>query len=182
MRPKELRKMGIPGGVATEMAVAVIKAAIARVPGVKNEDIEDVIMGCAMPQGTQGLNIARLAALADRVLLMHRGRMAGEFLCEAIGGSGMGVELEGIAGTSAARDRGQGFGPIDQHQDHRGPGCHLLEIVELLGVGLLGRRLLASYRAGLPVLLEVRGFRPDELSIGHGLGLSLGLGGFFLGA
>jgi ribose transport system substrate-binding protein len=37
------------------------------------------------------------------------GRMAGEFLCQALGGSGKVVELEGIAGTSAARDRGQGF-------------------------------------------------------------------------
>ena len=37
------------------------------------------------------------------------GQMAGEFLCQALGGAGKVVELEGIAGTSAARDRGQGF-------------------------------------------------------------------------
>lgn len=37
------------------------------------------------------------------------GRLAGEFLCEALGGEGSVVELEGIAGTSAARDRGAGF-------------------------------------------------------------------------
>lgn len=37
------------------------------------------------------------------------GRLAGEFLCNALGGSGKVVELEGIAGTSAARDRGAGF-------------------------------------------------------------------------
>jgi len=37
------------------------------------------------------------------------GMMAAEFLCQAIGGTGNVVELEGIAGTSAARDRGQGF-------------------------------------------------------------------------
>ncbi len=37
------------------------------------------------------------------------GRMAAEFLCNALGGEGMVVELEGIAGTSAARDRGEGF-------------------------------------------------------------------------
>jgi ribose transport system substrate-binding protein len=40
------------------------------------------------------------------------GRMAGEFLCEALGGAGKVVELEGIAGTSAARDRGQGFNEV----------------------------------------------------------------------
>jgi len=37
------------------------------------------------------------------------GRMAAEFLSKAIGGKGNVVELQGIAGTSAARDRGQGF-------------------------------------------------------------------------
>ena len=40
-----------------------IAAAVERA-GVDPGEVEDVIMGCAMPQGTQGLNIARLAALA----------------------------------------------------------------------------------------------------------------------
>jgi ribose transport system substrate-binding protein len=37
------------------------------------------------------------------------GKMAAEFLCKALNGKGKVVELQGIAGTSAARDRGQGF-------------------------------------------------------------------------
>ncbi len=37
------------------------------------------------------------------------GKMAGEFIIEQLNGAGKLVELEGIAGTSAARDRGQGF-------------------------------------------------------------------------
>ncbi len=37
------------------------------------------------------------------------GKMAGEYIIELLGGKGKLVELEGIAGTSAARDRGQGF-------------------------------------------------------------------------
>ncbi|WP_148715420.1 ribose ABC transporter substrate-binding protein RbsB [Chitinolyticbacter meiyuanensis] len=37
------------------------------------------------------------------------GKMAAEFLLEKIGGKGNVVELEGIAGSSAARERGQGF-------------------------------------------------------------------------
>ena len=40
------------------------------------------------------------------------GKMAAEFLLDAIGGSGKVVELEGIAGTSAARDRGEGFNAV----------------------------------------------------------------------
>ncbi|WP_432664290.1 ribose ABC transporter substrate-binding protein RbsB [Wukongibacter baidiensis] len=37
------------------------------------------------------------------------GKMAGEYVIEQLGGKGKVVELEGIAGTSAARDRGKGF-------------------------------------------------------------------------
>lgn len=37
------------------------------------------------------------------------GKMAGEYMLEKLGGKGKAVELEGLAGTSAARDRGQGF-------------------------------------------------------------------------
>jgi acetyl-CoA acyltransferase len=45
------------------MAAHVIKAAIDRVPGLKKEEIEDVVLGCAMPEGEQGMNVARIAAL-----------------------------------------------------------------------------------------------------------------------
>lgn len=51
------------------------------------------------------------------------GSMAAEFLCEALGGAGKVVELEGIAGTSAARDRGQGF------NDYMSSECSGVEIV-----------------------------------------------------
>lgn len=46
-----------------DLAAEVIKGAIDKVPGLKGEDIEDVVMGCAMPEGQQGLNIARTVAL-----------------------------------------------------------------------------------------------------------------------
>jgi acetyl-CoA acyltransferase len=46
-----------------EMGAAVIKEAIARVPGLEAAEIEDVIMGCAMPEAEQGMNVARAAAI-----------------------------------------------------------------------------------------------------------------------
>ncbi|MBX7113829.1 MAG: thiolase family protein [Myxococcaceae bacterium] len=45
------------------LAAHVIKEAIARVPGLKPEAIEDVVMGCAMPEAEQGMNVARLASI-----------------------------------------------------------------------------------------------------------------------
>ena len=46
-----------------EMGAIVIKEALARVPGLEASEIEDVIMGCAMPEAEQGMNVARAAAI-----------------------------------------------------------------------------------------------------------------------
>jgi len=46
-----------------EMGGTVIKEALARVPGLEASEIEDVIMGCAMPEAEQGMNVARAAAI-----------------------------------------------------------------------------------------------------------------------
>ncbi len=44
-----------------ELAGEVIRGLLARVPEVKAEDVEDLVLGCAMPEGEQGLNVARAA-------------------------------------------------------------------------------------------------------------------------
>jgi len=46
-----------------DMGAAVIKEAIGRVPGLQASDVDDVIMGCAMPEAEQGMNVARAAAI-----------------------------------------------------------------------------------------------------------------------
>lgn len=46
-----------------ELAGEVVKKLLARVPQVKPEMVEDLVLGCAMPEGEQGLNVARLAGL-----------------------------------------------------------------------------------------------------------------------
>ena len=46
-----------------DMAAAVIKAVIERAPGLDPKEIEDVILGCAMPEAEQGMNVGRIAAL-----------------------------------------------------------------------------------------------------------------------
>ncbi|HEX3146099.1 MAG TPA: acetyl-CoA C-acyltransferase [Pyrinomonadaceae bacterium] len=46
-----------------DLGAAVIKEALARVPGLAASEIDDVIMGCAMPEAEQGMNVARAAAI-----------------------------------------------------------------------------------------------------------------------
>jgi acetyl-CoA acyltransferase len=46
-----------------ELAAAVISESLRRAPGIEPGEIDDVILGCAMPEGEQGMNVARIASL-----------------------------------------------------------------------------------------------------------------------
>src|SRR5436189_4073212 len=46
-----------------DLAALAIKEALARVPGLDTKEIDDVILGCAMPEAEQGMNVARIASL-----------------------------------------------------------------------------------------------------------------------
>ncbi|MBI5582275.1 MAG: thiolase family protein [Deltaproteobacteria bacterium] len=46
-----------------DLAAIVLNEVIQRAPGVKKEDVEDVVIGCAFPEHTQGLNMGRLALM-----------------------------------------------------------------------------------------------------------------------
>ncbi|MDZ4798323.1 MAG: acetyl-CoA C-acyltransferase [Bryobacteraceae bacterium] len=46
-----------------DLAATVIRAMLQKYPAVEPSSVEDVILGCAMPEGEQGMNVARIAAL-----------------------------------------------------------------------------------------------------------------------
>jgi acetyl-CoA acyltransferase len=46
-----------------DLAATAISGALARVPQLDKKEIEDVILGCAMPEAEQGMNVARIASL-----------------------------------------------------------------------------------------------------------------------
>jgi len=57
-----------PGGTLRgtrpdELAAAAIAEALTRAPGIDPREIDDVILGCAMPEAEQGMNVARIASL-----------------------------------------------------------------------------------------------------------------------
>ena len=65
-----------------EMGAAVIKEAIARAEGLEMLEIEDVIMGCEMPEAEQGMNVARAAAIRAG-LHVEAGAMTINRLCSS---------------------------------------------------------------------------------------------------
>ena len=46
-----------------DLAAIAIKGALGCVPQLETREIEDVILGCAMPEAEQGMNVARIASL-----------------------------------------------------------------------------------------------------------------------
>src|SRR4051812_20651165 len=46
-----------------ELAAVAIKGALQRIPQLDPREIDDVIVGCAMPEAEQGMNVARIASL-----------------------------------------------------------------------------------------------------------------------
>ena len=46
-----------------DLGALVIAEALKRAPGLDPREVDDVILGCAMPEGEQGLNVARIASL-----------------------------------------------------------------------------------------------------------------------
>jgi len=45
-----------------DLAAAAINGALARIPQLDKAEVEDVILGCAMPEAEQGMNVAKVAA------------------------------------------------------------------------------------------------------------------------
>src|SRR5213082_3248527 len=56
-------KGGLRATRPDELGAVAIKGALARVPQLNSKEIEDVILGCAMPEAEQGMNVARIASL-----------------------------------------------------------------------------------------------------------------------
>lgn len=62
-----------------EMAAAVIRDLMQKAPGLDPYEIDDVIIGCAMPEGAQGLNFARTIALRSGLPVDTPGQTVNRF-------------------------------------------------------------------------------------------------------
>jgi len=99
-----------------DMAAAVMAELLKRVPQLKPEDVDDVILGCAMPEAEQGANVARIAAfragLPDTVSAMTINRFCSSGLqaialaAERIRGYGAEVVIAGGAESMSLIPRG----------------------------------------------------------------------------
>jgi acetyl-CoA acyltransferase len=67
-----------------ELAALVVREAITRARGLAPAQVEDVILGCAMPEGEQGLNVARLAVLRAGLPITIAGATVNRFCASGL--------------------------------------------------------------------------------------------------
>src|SRR5271156_428928 len=131
-----------------DLAAIVIKEAVAQAKGLDPKEIEDVILGCAMPEAEQGMNVARIAALraglpvASSAMTVNRfcasGLQAIAMAAERIRGGGSEVIVAGGAESmSMVPMGGNKVSPNPYLMDHY-PDSYL-------GMGLTAENLAAKY-------------------------------------
>lgn len=75
-----------------DLAAAAIKGALERVPAVRPDMVEDVILGCAMPEAEQGMNVARLAGLLAGVPSTAGGMTVNRFCSSGLQAIALGAQ------------------------------------------------------------------------------------------
>lgn len=75
-----------------EMAALVIKGVLAKVPVLNPAEIEDVIFGCAFPEGEQGMNIGRVAALRAGLPVQVAGQTVNRFCASGLQAVAIGAQ------------------------------------------------------------------------------------------
>ena len=87
-----------------EMAAVVMRDALARVPALDASEVDDVIVGCAMPEAEQGLNVARIASLRAGVPVTASAVTVNRFCSSGLQAIAYGAEriMCGFAGSVLA--------------------------------------------------------------------------------
>jgi len=87
-----------------ELAAVVMNEALRRAPGIEPAEVDDVILGCAMPEAEQGLNVARIASLRAGIPVETSAVTVNRFCSSGLQAIAFGAEriLSGSAQTIVA--------------------------------------------------------------------------------
>src|SRR5277367_3661994 len=82
-----------------DLAAIAISGALARVPQLDKAEIEDVILGCAMPEAEQGMNVARVASFRAGLPITASGMTINRYCASGL--QSIALEIGRIRGGSA---------------------------------------------------------------------------------
>ena len=131
-----------------DLAASAIKGAINRVPNLDPEEIDDVIIGCAMPEGAQGMNVARIASVRAGLPISVSAMTVNRFCASGLQTIAIGAEriMCGFADVVVAGGtESMSFVPYDTTS---APNPYLVENYPdvYLGMGLTAENLVRKYR------------------------------------
>jgi acetyl-CoA acyltransferase len=131
-----------------DLAGAVIKAVVDQAPNLDPKTIDDVILGCAMPEGEQGLNIARAAALRAGLPVEVSAQTVNRFCSSGLQTIAIGAQqiLSGMGDIIVAGGtESMSFVPMSGY--HYAPNPELAEINPdlYLGMGLTAENVAKQY-------------------------------------
>ncbi|MDD3249621.1 MAG: thiolase family protein [Smithellaceae bacterium] len=82
--PGARRRGGLAATRADEFGIQVLKGLLARVPQVKPEEIDDLIVGCAFPECEQGMNLGRVLAMGAGLPISVSGMTVNRFCASGL--------------------------------------------------------------------------------------------------
>ncbi|OGO49024.1 MAG: hypothetical protein A2Z30_07890, partial [Chloroflexi bacterium RBG_16_64_43] len=132
-----------------EMAAAVIREALRRAAPLDPLEIDDVLIGCAFPEGEQGLNIGRLAALRAGLPIEVPGATVNRFCSSGMQTIAMGAQaiLAGLADVIiAGGTESMSMVPMTGNKFSPNPGFAAEWPSVYLNMGLTAERVSKEYK------------------------------------
>ncbi len=131
-----------------DMAATVLSALLQRTPDLDPAEIEDVILGCAMPEAEQGMNVARIAALRAGMPITTSAMTVNRFCSSGLQSIALGAEriMAGFADVIlAGGTESMSLVPMGGHKP--APNPHLMDTYPdaYLSMGLTAERLVRKY-------------------------------------
>ena len=132
----------------SDLAATVIKAAVERASGLDPKEIDDVIIGCAMPEAEQGLNMARVALLRAGLPDVVPGQTVNRFCSSGLQTIALASQqiMTGMADVVVAGGaESMSLVPMTGH--HYAPNLDMVEINPdvYLGMGLTAENVAQKY-------------------------------------
>ena len=131
-----------------DLAAVAISAAIQRVPGLDPKEIDDVILGCAMPEGEQGMNIARIASLRAGLPVESSAITINRFCSSGLQAIAMGAERIMLGGADVVLAGGtESMSMVPMGGNKVAPNPWLMDHYpdSYLGMGLTAENLARKY-------------------------------------
>ena len=131
-----------------DLAATALGGALERVPGLDKAEIEDVVLGCAQPEGEQGFNMARMAALRAGLPVEIPGATVNR-LCasglEAIAQADMRIRSGGMRVVIAGGAESMSLIPMGGNKPSPNPWLAENYPASLLTMGLTAERVARHY-------------------------------------